>query len=146
MDSSSSEDEGNKSLTFMFRNSREITLYRPANSPGFAGRLPVFSLFSRPHGKNLKSPGFFKIQTRSERKGEFYFVPMLHRLIAWCTLVPCMTQSLGVKFVDFMHCFRYMCPSVEQMASAQCGHDYLVLPKIGCPLTFLVISVSADDR
>ena len=36
-------------------------------------------------------------------------------------------------------------PSVEQMASAQRGHDYLVLPKIGCPLTFLVISVSDDQ-
>ena len=51
-------------------------------------------------------------------------------------------QSLGVKFVNFMHCFRYMCPSVEQMASAKRGHDYLVLLKIGYPLTFLVISVS----
>ena len=50
---------------------------RPANSPGFALRVRVFSLFSRPPGKDLKSPVFFKIQIKSEKKVNFYFVPAL---------------------------------------------------------------------
>ena len=33
---------------------------RPANSPGFARRLPLLLHFSRPPDKDTKSPGFFK--------------------------------------------------------------------------------------
>ena len=39
-------------------NKKGIAIFRPANPPGFAGRLPVFCHFSRYPDEGLKSPGF----------------------------------------------------------------------------------------
>ena len=60
--------------------------------------LPVFSLFSQLPSKDLKSPIFFKNQTRSEKKGKFYFYPLL-LCSTTCSSCLFLTQSLQ----DFDH-------------------------------------------
>ena len=93
----------------------------------FCQETPIFFSFLLACWQRPEISQIFKIQARSEKRMIqylLYFIPLLHSdSMLHCHSLHC-TQSLGTKFPDFMHCFRFFCPYVEQMASVKHGHDH----------------------
>ena len=66
-----------------------------------------FFLFSP--SKVLKSTGVFKIWTKSEKKSEFYFIPLLHYLTACCMLVPCIAHTVCMTLITILKVVLFFC-------------------------------------
>ena len=75
-----------------------VAMDRPANSLGFVGRLPFFSPCFWPPGNDLKS----LVSDKKWKKDEFYVVPLLHRLIAHCTFVPCIAHRVCLTLITIL--------------------------------------------
>ena len=95
------------------------------------GDLPTLLFLQTPGlppSKDLKSPGFSWIKTRSQKEWELNLVPLLQLLIACCMLLLCIASGIwghltSSIFMLCWACFYHKCPRWNKMASQKCGHD-----------------------